>query len=164
MAATAPDARFITRRAWLRAASAAAPALLLPRALLAGRSEDVMAVITYVATALTAGNPDDALLPFDPALPGLSTLAGYFEALCTEVTLHTDVDLLEETGSDTESNVLLRWTLDLRERMSNEELERREREVRVHFVPAAAKAKYGRWKIAAFGDIELFNPSLQPRK
>jgi hypothetical protein len=119
-----------------------------------------MRVINYIATALTAGNGTDALAPFDPALTGYSTLSSYFEALSVEVTVRSDVDLLEETGSDSESNALLRWTLDLRERVSNAELQRRERQVRVRFVPAPQKAKYGLWRIAAFDDIELFNPSI----
>lgn len=164
MAVTEPDysiaAQGITRRSALRVSSLAASALLFPAILAADRSEDVMKVINYVATALTAGNGTDALRPFDPALAGYATLSGYFEALSVEVTVRSDVDLLEETGSDSESNALLRWTLDLRERVSNDELQRRERQVRVRFVPAPQKAKYGLWKIAAFDDIELFNPSI----
>jgi hypothetical protein len=174
MAVTEPDhsiaGQAITRRSVLRVSSLAASALLFPATLAAERSEDVMRVINYVATALTAGNGTDALRPFDPALTGYATLSGYFEALSVEVTVRSDVDLLElcqskecdpkETASDSEPNALLRWTLDLRERVSNDELQRRERQVRVRFVPAPEKAKYGLWKIAAFDDIELFNPSI----
>jgi hypothetical protein len=164
MAATEPDcpiaSRNFTRRSLLQSSSVAASALLFPATLAADRSEDVMAVINYVATALTGGNASDALRPFDFSLTGFSTLSSYFEALAVEVTVRSDVDLLEETGSDSESNALLRWTLDLRDRVSNEELKRRERQVRVRFVPAPKKAKYGLWKIVAFDDIELFNPSI----
>lgn len=168
MAATEPDNSIadqgLTRRSVFRVSSVAASALFFPARLAADRSEDVMAVINYVATALTAGNGSDALKPFDPALAGFSTLAGYFEALSVEVTVRSNVELLEETGSDSESKALFRWMLDLRDRVSDEELQRREREVRVRFVPAPPRAKYGLWKIAAFDDIELFNPSIAEGK
>jgi hypothetical protein len=173
MAVTEPDSSIagqgLTRRDVLRASSLAASALLFPASLAADPSEEVMAVITYVATALTAGNSSDALRPFDRAMVGYPTLAGYFDALVVEVTVRSDIDLLElcqgkecdpkENVPDSESRALLHWTFDLRDRVSNEEIQRRERQVRVRFVPAPKKAKYGLWRIVGFDDIELFNPS-----
>ena len=169
MAATEPDVtgsgrRLLTRRALLGYFPRAASLLVLPVALRADRSEDLMAVISYIATALTAGNASDAMLPFDASLPGRDKLSGYFDALCTEVTVRSDVEMIEEKGTDTESDALLRWTLDLRGRMNNDELERRVRQVHVRFVPAPSHAKYGLWKIVSFDDIELFNPFIQQAK
>jgi hypothetical protein len=99
MAVTEPDRSIaghdLTRRAVLRVSSIVAPALLFPASLAADPSQEVMAVINYVATSLTAGNSSDALTPFDRAMAGYSTLAGYFDALVVEVAIRSDIDLLE---------------------------------------------------------------------
>jgi hypothetical protein len=122
----------------------------------AERAQEVMATIEYVAVSLSEGNGTDAVTPFDKSTAGYNKLASYFQALTDEARVQSDVELIEESGSDTESKVTLRWTLAICMQTSGEVLERRVKEVRVRLVPA--KTKKLRWKIVSLDPIEFFNP------
>ncbi len=131
---------------------------MAPR-LLADRSSIVLGILDHVATALDAGNATDALTSFDKQMPGYGLLEDYFAALTSQTSAHSDVDLLEETDSETELKAALRWILDLRDKVTNEAVDRRIREVHVRLIPA--KDKPETWTIVAFEPIALFNPAVQ---
>ncbi len=132
---------------------------VLARPLLADRNVDVLRILKQVATALDDGNPTGALIPFDKSMPGYSQLENYFVALTNEVSPHSDIDLIDEAGSETESKAVVRWILDLRDKATNEEIDRRIKEVHIRLVPV--KDKPGGWKIVALDPIDLFNPIVQ---
>jgi hypothetical protein len=148
-----------SRRHFARRIFGAALGLVLTRSLRADHSVHVLRILNQVATALDAGNAAEALIPFDKSMPGYSRLEDYFVALASEVSAHSDIDLLDETDSETESKVVVRWILDLRDKVTNEGIDRRIKEV--HLRLSAAKDKPEDWKIVALEPIDLFNPVVQ---
>lgn len=148
-----------TRRRFARCLCGAALGLVLGGRLWADRSNIVLGVLDHVATALEAGNATDALTSFDKQMPGYSQLEDYFAALTSQTSAHSDVDIIDETDSDAESKVVLRWIIDLRDKTTNESIDRRAREVHLRLIPS--KDKPEAWKIVAFEPIDLFNPAGQ---
>jgi hypothetical protein len=157
MEATGPSIG-LSRRYFARGLYGTALGLTVARAILADRSNDVLSVLDHIATALDAGNPTDALSQFDKSMPGYSQLEDYFVALTSQTSVHTDIDLLEESGSAAESTVVLRWILDLRDKVTNESVDRRIKEV--HARLALVTGRHGGWRIVAFDPIDLFNPAV----
>jgi hypothetical protein len=158
MAATGPDNTH-SRRHVIRAFCFAVLGGGIARPLCANDNVDALRILKQVATALDDGNPTGALIPFDKSMPGYGQLEDYFIALANEVSAHSDIDLIDQTGSETESKAVVRWILDLRDKTTNEEIERRVKEVHVRLAPA--KDKPGIWRIFALEPIDLFNPVAQ---
>lgn len=127
----------------------------------ADRAQEVMGIIQYVAVALSEGDGADAASPFDKSTPGYEKLTSYFEALTDQSRVHSDVELVEESGSDADSRVTLRWTLQICLQSTGEVLERRVEEVRIRLVPTQSK-KF-RWKIVSLDPVEFFNPIVGKR-
>ncbi len=96
------------------------------------------------------------MTPFDKSTPGYDKLASYFQALTGQARIQSDVEMVEEIGSDAESRLTLRWTLEIRIQTTGDVIERRVQEVRVRLVPA--KSKKFPWKIISLDPVELFNP------
>ncbi len=157
MAAIVPSIH--SRRHFTRGACFAALSFVLAPPLRADSNVDVLRILKQVATALDDGNPAAALMPFDKSMPGYSQLEDYFIALTNEVSAHSDIDLIDQTASETESKAVVRWILDLRDKETNEEVVRRIKEVHIRLV--AVKNKPGDWKIVALEPIDLFNPIVQ---
>jgi hypothetical protein len=157
MAATGPS--IYSRRHFTHGLWGVAFGLAIAGSLRADGSVDVLRILKQVATALDDGNPTGALIPFDKSMPGYSQLEDYFVALTNETSSHSDIDLIDQTGSETESKAVVRWILDLRDKETNEEVARRIREVHIRLVPV--KDKPGDWKIVALEPIDLFNPTVQ---
>lgn len=155
MAAIEPSTNH-SRRHFARGLWGAALGLAVAPWLRADRAVDVLRILKQVATALDDGNASGALVPFDKSMPGYSQLENYFVALTNEVSAHSDIDLIDEDGSETESKAVVRWILDLRDKVTNDEVDRRIKEVHVRLV--AVKDKPGDWKIVALEPIDLFNP------
>lgn len=126
------------------------------------RTQEVLNTIHYVAVSLSEGNGTDAMTPFEKSTPGYDKLASYFEALADQARVQSDVELIEESGSDTESKVSLRWTLTICLQTTGEVLERRVEEVHIRLVPGQSK-KF-RWKIVSLDPVELFNPVVGKRR
>ena len=127
-------------------------ALAIP--LRADRVSDVRAQITYVASALSAGNPADAMTRFDKSLPNYDTLRGYFDALGA-FQVENEIDIVDEQDNDAETKLTVNWTLTLTDLASDSKRER-SGEINVRLVQ-----KDGKWKIVDFTPIELFNPQKQ---
>lgn len=158
MAATEPSSVH-SRRQFTLGLWGAALGLAVARSLSANGNVDVLKILKQVATALDDGNPTGALIPFDRSMPGYSQLEDYVIALTNETSSHSDIDLIDQTSSETESKAVVRWILDLRDKETNEEVERRIKEVHIRLAPV--KDKQGEWKIVALEPIDLFNPVVQ---
>ena len=155
MAATEPRTTR-SRRQFARGIFGTALGLVLAGRLRADRGADVLRVLNQVANALDDGSATEALAPFDKSMPGYRQLEDYFIALTSEVSAHSDIDLVEEKDSETESEVVVRWILDLRDKVSNEGIDRRTKEVHVRLAPV--KDKPEELRIVALEPIDLFNP------
>ena len=118
----------------------------------ADRSADGRAQISSIATALTAGNFDDAMTPFDKAFPDYEKLRRYFEGLAAFV-VQNEIDFIDEQDdSDTQTTLTVHWMLTLTDQ-ATDVTERREGDVNVRL-----KLEGKKWKIVAFSPISLFDP------
>jgi hypothetical protein len=131
----------------------------------ADRAADVRAQITYVASALGNGNPSDALGPFDKSYKDYGKLRDYFQALTTGFEVTSEVEVLDEQDEETETRLLVNWTLTLANSRTATDLnasssERRSMNVNIRLAP-----KKGKWKIVDLSPVEIFNPQgKQPSK
>ncbi len=125
---------------------------LLALATAALGAEMPRARVSYVASALTAGNPADAMTPFDKSFPAYETLRGYFSGLTSAFQLTNQLEVIEEQDSRAEATLTLEWTLTLTDPQTGYT---RDRNATVHarLVPMG-----GTWKIVEFSPIELFDP------
>jgi hypothetical protein len=120
--------------------------------LYADRAADVLAKINYVATALAAGNPVDAMAPFDKSFAKYVKLRDYFAGLTDSSQVINEVDVVEEQDSSAESNVIVEWTLTL---INKTTLQTDRRSAKIHL---RLMLENGEWKIADLSPIDLFNP------
>jgi hypothetical protein len=110
------------------------------------------AQVSYVASALTAGNPADAMTPFDKSFSGYEKLRSYFSGLTGAFQLTNQLEVTEEQDSPDEATLTLEWTLTLTDPQTGYA---RNREATIH---ARLVPKSGTWKIVEFSPIELFDP------
>jgi hypothetical protein len=110
------------------------------------------AQVSYVASALTAGNPADALTPFDKSFAGYEKLRGYFSGLTSAFQLTNQLEVTEEEDSAQEATLTLEWTLTLANAQTGY-TENRSESIHVRLL-----LKSGKWKIVEFAPIGLFDP------
>lgn len=122
----------------------------------ADQAQDIRARIDQIATALTAGNPAEAMIPFDKSYPGYARLSSYFAGLTGAFQVENEVSVTDEEDTSTESKVTIDWSLTLTDLGSNATIQR------TAVVTAKLVRKGREWKIVAFAPIDIFNP--QQRK
>lgn len=132
-------------RCWLLFALAAFTAT-------ADQPHDVFQAIEQVANGLSAGNPADALSPFDKSLPKYATLENEFIGLTQSYLITNEADVLEEEDSPGDTKLTLRWAITLTSKESNDS-NSHAGEVHVHL-----RLKNGKWKIVEFSPIDIFTP------
>jgi hypothetical protein len=108
--------------------------------------------VSYVASALTAGNPADAMTPFDKSFAGYEKLSAYFSGLTGAFQLTNQLEVTEEQDSAEEATLTLEWTLTLMNPQTAY-AENRNATIQVRLA-----LKNGNWKIVEFSPIELFDP------
>ena len=134
----------IARRILLAAVVSAA-------ALAADQAHDVLRAINHVATALTGGNPADAMIPFDKSCPNYTSLQDDFIGLTDGYQLSNEADVTDEADSPTETTLTLQWTLSLENKSTGENLTRKA-EIHVRL-----RNESGKWKIVGFSPADFFN-------
>jgi hypothetical protein len=112
--------------------------------------------VSYVASALTAGNPADAMSCFDKSFAGYEKLRGYFSGLTSAFQLVNQLEVTEEEDSAAEATLTIEWTLTLSDPQTGYA---ENRNAAVH---ARLALKSAKWKIVEFTPIELFDP--QPKR
>jgi hypothetical protein len=128
--------------------------LVLPADIaMADQSHDVLRAINQVATALTANNPSQALVPIDKSLANYNTLENEFIGLTSAYQITNEAEVLdEEDTSSSETKLTLRWVLSL---ASNETGETKSRSAEVQ---VRLQLKDGKWKIVELAPIDIFTP------
>ena len=142
--------KFIASRA-MQTAACLLSLLVAAVPVCADRAADVRAAVSYVATALTSGNPADAMTPFDKSFANYEKLSNYFQGL-SAYQVNNEVNVVDEQDTDTESKVVVNWTLTLTD-LGTDATEQRTGEIHVHLA-----LKGGKWKIVDFAPISLFDP------
>lgn len=135
----------------VRASAAVVIFLCVSSLVYADRTADMRALISYIATALTAANPADAMTPFDKSFADYEKLSNYFQGL-NAFQVQNEVNIVDEQDTDTETKLTVDWTMTLTDLGSNS-TEQRSAEIHVRLVP-----KKGKWAIVDFSPIGIFNP------
>lgn len=116
------------------------------------QSSDAREVLSSVATALSTGNPSQALEPFDKSCATYDTLSDYFNGLTNAFQIRNEIDVVDETDTPTEMKLTVRWAMTLQNRTTSLT---QDRSAEIH-VRLVKKGK--QWKIAEFAPIESFRP------
>ncbi len=118
----------------------------------ADRASDVRARITYVASALANGNPDDAITPFDKAMLGYSKLQSYFAALTDSFDVVSEVEITDEDDGEQQTTIKANWTLHLSDKTAGSDRQR------TYAATVELKPNGKKWQIVSFSPVEMFNP------
>jgi hypothetical protein len=129
--------------------------LFLSGTLAAQQSKAVYRQVASVATALTAGSPAEAMLPFDKSCAGYETLREDFSALVNAYRLVNQIEVLEQDITGSEATLTVHWVLTLSDR-ANDLSETRSEDVTIRL----SYVKY-QWRIVGFAPVTLFDPELR---
>jgi hypothetical protein len=130
-------------------------ALLAGADLLAAQTGSAREQLGYVAAALTAGNPADAMTPFDKTFGGYEKLRDRFAALTSAFQLASALETADGQVSTDETTLSVNWTLTLTDPRTGY-AQNRSATINVRLV-----LKKGKWKIVEFAPLELFDPQVQ---
>jgi hypothetical protein len=126
--------------------------LWLSFSLRADRPEDIRAQVVYVASALSGGNPSDALGPFDKSCKDYGKLRDYFLGLTQAYQVASEVEITDEDDRETETKLQVTWRLTLTDRGTNISTQRSAD------IKLSLEQKDGKWKIVDLSPAEFFNP------
>jgi len=113
----------------------------------------VQAVLSRVASALSAGDPADAIAQFTKTYAQSEQLREYFTGLTNAYSIANEVDVTEEQDMTSESLVTIHWTLSLSDSQGGNS-NRRSGEIQARLIREKTK-----WLIAEFSPIHLFDPA-----
>lgn len=137
-----------------RSAGLVLTAALIVCAIRADEASDVLAEINRVATALAANDPSEAMAQFDRSYPDYDKLNKYFIGLTGAYNITSEATVIDEQDSPGVAKVTLDWTLTLTQPNSSLSKQRKGE------IQARVVQKNGKWKIAEFSPIEIFNPAI----
>jgi hypothetical protein len=116
------------------------------------RPEDIRAQVVYVASALSGGNPSDALGPIDKSFKDYVTLRDYFVALTQAYQVQSEVDVTDEDDREAETKLQVTWRLTLTDPATNTSSQR---SADIHLTLVQ---KDGKWKVVDLSPVDFFNP------
>lgn len=122
----------------------------------ADQASDALAQLKVIADALSAGNPSEAMSPFDRSCPNYDRLSNDFEGLTNAFRIVNEIDPGDEEDSPDQIKLTVTWTLSLRDLGMNN-TEQRRADINVRFVLKGRK-----WKIVDFTPIAIFDPAPAP--
>ncbi len=118
----------------------------------ADRPEDIRAQVVYVASALSGGNPSDALGPFDKSFKDYGKLRDYFAGLTQSYQVVSEVEIKDEDDRETETKLQVTWRLTLTDPTTSTSSQRSAD------VDLTLVLKDGKWKIVDLSPVDFFNP------
>ncbi|HET9318893.1 MAG TPA: hypothetical protein VFO27_03930 [Bryobacteraceae bacterium] len=121
--------------------------------LLADTRQEILDLITELASALSEGNGLAFLDHIDRAMPDYQKLEQNILALTEQNEVSAGIDILKQEGDDRTQTVELDWLLQIRSREDSGPIERRRETVKCR-----AERKKKNWKIVSLEPIALFAP------
>jgi hypothetical protein len=121
------------------------------------KASDARSQLEVIATALTTGNPVQAMTPFDKSYPNYDKLSNYFSGLTNAFQIVNEIDVTGEEDTRTETKLTVSWTITLSDLGTNY-TEQRQADVNVRLM-----LKDRKWKIVDFGPIAIFDPQKSRR-
>jgi murein L,D-transpeptidase YcbB/YkuD len=137
----------MTRRLLLLAAVSALPARS------ADPARDAASVLTELAAALTAGNVQEFLAPFDRSFPDYERLRVNVSALVDQGETQSYLDVVANDGDAARRTLEVEWELRIR-RMADATISAR-RQVRV---ACTLELRGKRWRILRFKPVDFLAP------
>jgi hypothetical protein len=122
----------------------------------ADQASDARSQLEVIATALTTGNPAQAMTPFDKSYANYDKLSNYFSGLTGAFQIVNEIDVSDEEDKATETKLTVSWTLTLSDLGTNYTQQRRD-DISVRLV-----LKDRKWKIVDFAPIAIFDPQPKP--
>jgi hypothetical protein len=122
----------------------------------AQQSRVVREQLAHVASALSAGHPQEAMDLFDKSFGAYEQLRGYFVALTDAHTVTNEIDVTDEQIEGNDATLAIHWTLTLSD-LANGLSESREQDLTVRLT-----LKKNDWLIADLTPVEFFNPEAKP--
>ena len=114
--------------------------------------------LSHVASALAAGNPSDAITPFDRSFDGYSQLSDDFTGLTNAYRIVNEIEVRDEEIQNGEATFLVHWVMTL------SDFENQNSEIRTEDVTVKLKLKKYEWHIVGFSPLEFFDPELRHSK
>jgi hypothetical protein len=124
----------------------------LPDSLRADRPEDIRAQVVYVASALSGGNPADALGPIDKSFKDYGKLRDYFTGLTQAYQVASEVEIKDEDDRESDTKLQVTWELTLTDPATSTS-NQRSADINLTLVQ-----KEGKWKIVDLSPADFFNP------
>jgi hypothetical protein len=114
-------------------------------------NQDLRNRLSDIVTALSAGNPSNAMEPFDQSFKNYQKLSDYFTALTNAYQVAAEVEVTDEQDTPDGIKSSVRWTLHLTDAGKN--TENRSADLTLQWV-----RKKGKWKITNLEPLDLFDP------
>src|SRR4051812_20109912 len=118
----------------------------------ADRPEDIRAQIVYVASALSGGNPSDALGPIDRSFKDYWKLREYFVGLTHAYQIASEVEIKDEDDREADTKLQVTWRLTLTDPATSTSSQRSAD------MDLTLVQKEGKWKIIELSPVDFFNP------
>ena len=135
----------------------AALLLVLACLLPAQQSRAVRDQVAHVGTALSSGNPEEAMTPFDKSFDNYGRLSDYFSALTNAYTLTNDLEITGEEIVQHEATLTIHWIMTL------SDLKTSLSEVRVQDVTVKLAMKKNDWRIVSIAPLAFFDPEIKSK-
>ena len=116
-------------------------------------ARDSASVITSLAASLTAGNAQEFIAPFDPAMPGLDRLRTGVSALVAQGETQSFIELTKNEGDEHTRTLELTWELRILRTGDATISSRRQLQV-----TCKLELRGKRWRIVAFEPIDFLIP------
>jgi len=127
--------------------------MALAAPLLANTRQEILDLITELASALSEGNGLAFLDHIDRTMPDYQKLEQSILALTEQNEVSAAIDILKQEGDDRTQTVELDWLMQIRSREDSGPIERRRETVKCR-----AERKKKNWKIVSLDPIALFAP------
>lgn len=122
----------------------------------ADQAADVRSAIELIATALSSGNPAQAMSAFDKSYANYQKLSDDFEGLTNAFRIVNEVDVVDEDDAPAETKITVHWIITLSDLALNY-TERREGDINARLVLKGRK-----WKLVEFSPLDVFDPQQKP--
>jgi hypothetical protein len=119
----------------------------------ADQAGDLRSLLSHIATALTAGDPADAMTPFSKSFANYNKLRDYFTGLANAFDIVNEVDVTDEEDSAKEILATIHWAITLSNKGNNASNQRAS-DIHVRCV-----REKGKWRISGFSPTDVFDPA-----
>ncbi len=128
--------------------------LLLTRApAIADGEQDITDVVSTLASALSANNPQQFLKALDPQMPGYRQIEHDLNALADQNLVSCSVDLIANSSEGAAQKAELDWYMSIRSQQDENLFERRRAKVTIKIEKRGKK-----WLVTYFSPLTIFAP------